>query len=318
MELLKYFYHPDHLGSTSWITDGNGDAIQYMHYLPFGEEWVDQRNSSWNAPYTFSGKEKDLETGYGYFGARYYDSGLSIWLSVDPMSDKYPSMSPYNYCANNPVILVDPDGRKIVIKETINDDGTRSINITYTAYIRNQSNTAISDDEMNGSIKRIKGAIESVYGGNPDDNTQTTVTTNVDIQILPEEKIDPTRHIITIANLPEETPDLAELNGMEMWLDVRLLANSPTDPKGFCETCASGIRNTLERDVAHEWGHNAGLSDIFTPEGNIMIQDDQKNAGRKFTNDQINFLIPISKWRNSENNNSAYSTNTYAIDRKKY
>jgi len=72
-----------------------------------------QRNTSWNAPYTFSGKEKDVETGYGYFGARYYDSGLSIWLSVDPMSDKYPSMSPYNYCANNPVILVDPDGRII-------------------------------------------------------------------------------------------------------------------------------------------------------------------------------------------------------------
>jgi RHS repeat-associated protein len=72
-----------------------------------------QRNSSWNAPYTFSGKEKDVETGYGYFGARYYDSGLSIWLSVDPMSDKYPSMSPYNYCGNNPIILVDPDGRDI-------------------------------------------------------------------------------------------------------------------------------------------------------------------------------------------------------------
>jgi RHS repeat-associated protein len=114
MELLRSFYHPDHLGSSSWITDGSGNAIQHLHYLPFGEDWVDQRNSSWNTPYTFSGKEKDMETGYGYFGARYYDSGLSIWLSVDPMSDKYPSMSPYNYCANNPVILVDPDGRIVV------------------------------------------------------------------------------------------------------------------------------------------------------------------------------------------------------------
>jgi RHS repeat-associated protein len=111
--MARYFYHPDHIGSSSWITDGTGQAIQHLHYLPFGEDWVDQRNSSWNAPYTFSGKEKDVETGYGYFGARYYDSGLSIWLSVDPMSDKYPSMSPYNYCANNPVILVDPDGREI-------------------------------------------------------------------------------------------------------------------------------------------------------------------------------------------------------------
>jgi len=111
----RYFYHPDHLGSSSWITDNTGRPIQHLHYLPFGEDWVDQRNSSWNAPYTFSGKEKDVETGYGYFGARYYDSGLSIWLSVDPMSDKYPSMSPYNYCANNPVFLVDPDGREFSI-----------------------------------------------------------------------------------------------------------------------------------------------------------------------------------------------------------
>ena len=61
----------------------------------------------------FSGKEKDSETGYHYFGARYYNSDLSLWLSVDPMSDKYPSLSPYNYCAWNPMKLVDPDGRWI-------------------------------------------------------------------------------------------------------------------------------------------------------------------------------------------------------------
>ncbi|MBO4588642.1 MAG: hypothetical protein J5711_07095 [Bacteroidales bacterium] len=60
-----------------------------------------------------SGKEKDSETGYYYFGARYYNSDLSLWLSVDPMADKYPSLSPYNYCAWNPVKLVDPDGAEM-------------------------------------------------------------------------------------------------------------------------------------------------------------------------------------------------------------
>ena len=60
-----------------------------------------------------SGKEKDSETGYHYFGARYYNSDLSLWLSVDPMSDKYPSLSPYNYCAWNPMKLVDPDGAEM-------------------------------------------------------------------------------------------------------------------------------------------------------------------------------------------------------------
>jgi hypothetical protein len=52
-----------------------------------------------------------METNLSYFGARYYEASLSIWLSVDPLSDKYPSLSAYNYCALNPVMLVDPDGR---------------------------------------------------------------------------------------------------------------------------------------------------------------------------------------------------------------
>ena len=64
--------------------------------------------------FAFTGKEKDEETGYGYYGARYMDHELmTSWLSVDPMSDKYPSISPYAYCAWNPVKLVDPDGREI-------------------------------------------------------------------------------------------------------------------------------------------------------------------------------------------------------------
>ena len=70
----------------------------------------------------FTGKEKDSETGFCYFGARYYDSDLSgLFLSIDPMSDKYPNISPYAYCAWNPVKLVDPDGNdwfEIVNEET--------------------------------------------------------------------------------------------------------------------------------------------------------------------------------------------------------
>ncbi|MBQ4478998.1 MAG: RHS repeat-associated core domain-containing protein [Bacteroidales bacterium] len=72
---------------------------------------MDQRLNSFDgARYTFSAKEKDVETGLSYFGSRYYSSDLSIWLSVDPMSAKYPSLSPYTYCADNPVKLVDPNG----------------------------------------------------------------------------------------------------------------------------------------------------------------------------------------------------------------
>ena len=74
--------------------------------------------------FTFSTKERDSETGLSYFGSRYYSSDLSIWLSVDPMSDKYPSLSPYVYCANNPVKLVDPNGEYLEVadnEDTHND-----------------------------------------------------------------------------------------------------------------------------------------------------------------------------------------------------
>ena len=68
------------------------------------------------SPFLFTGKERDEETGYGYFGARYMDQELMTgWLSVDPLADKYPSISPYAYCVWNPVKLVDPNGKDIVI-----------------------------------------------------------------------------------------------------------------------------------------------------------------------------------------------------------
>jgi len=109
-EDLQYFFVSDHLGSSSFITDAGGDAVQHLQYMPFGEHFVNQTSTSWETPYKYSGKEKDDETGYSYFGARYYSSDLSIWLSVDPMSDARPNLSPYNYTQWNPVMKVDPDG----------------------------------------------------------------------------------------------------------------------------------------------------------------------------------------------------------------
>ncbi|MCZ8296185.1 RHS repeat-associated core domain-containing protein [Flavobacterium sp.] len=72
----------------------------------------------YNSPYKFNGKELDEETGLYYYGARYYDPKVSIWLSVDPKAEKYPSYSPYNYCLNNPILFIDPDGQDPIITIT--------------------------------------------------------------------------------------------------------------------------------------------------------------------------------------------------------
>lgn len=58
-----YFYHSDHLGSASWITNSQGQAVQYIHYMPFGELWLNQQISRYDERFKFTGKERDNEKG---------------------------------------------------------------------------------------------------------------------------------------------------------------------------------------------------------------------------------------------------------------
>ena len=101
-------------------------------------------------PLVFTGKEKDSETGYYNFGARYYDSDLSgLFLSVDPMADKYPSLSPYAYCAWNPVKLVDPDGEEPVKMYT----GTVSDFVLFFNNTATKMGTLTGTDAHNAMIR---------------------------------------------------------------------------------------------------------------------------------------------------------------------
>ncbi|MFV0554065.1 MAG: RHS repeat domain-containing protein, partial [Mangrovibacterium sp.] len=116
-EKLQYYYHADHLGSASYITNLDGEVVQHIEYVQFGEVFIEERNNIWNTPFLFNGKEFDEETGLYYYGARYYNPRVSLWYGVDPMFDKYPAHSPYCYTMNNPVMLVDPDGREVEWEE---------------------------------------------------------------------------------------------------------------------------------------------------------------------------------------------------------
>ena len=106
-----FFYHSDHLGSTSYITDDHANITQYDAYLPYGELLVDEHSSSEDLPYKFNGKQFDEETGLYYYGARYLNPVTSLWYGVDPLVEKYASMGGYVYTLDNPVKLVDTDGR---------------------------------------------------------------------------------------------------------------------------------------------------------------------------------------------------------------
>ena len=107
-----YYYHSDHLGTGTFLSDSAGNPYQFFLNLPFGETMIEQHSYSgdYTNRYKFNGKELDEETGYYYYGARYYNPRFSIWLSVDPLAEKFPNWNPYNYTMQNPINLIDPTG----------------------------------------------------------------------------------------------------------------------------------------------------------------------------------------------------------------
>ena len=109
-EKMQFYYHPDHLGSSSYITNLDGEVVQHIEYVPFGEVFVEERNNIWNTPYLFNAKEFDEETGLYYYGARYYDPRLGTWISCDPLEENHYEISSYCYTGNNPVRYSDPNG----------------------------------------------------------------------------------------------------------------------------------------------------------------------------------------------------------------
>ena len=128
-----FFYHSDHLGSTSYITDDHANITQYDAYLPYGELLVDEHSSSEDLPYKFNGKQFDEETGLYYYGARCMNPKTSLWYGVDPLTEKYPSIDGYVYCVGNPVKLIDPDGKKIDLSNMSKQEKNR-----YTQQIKTE------------------------------------------------------------------------------------------------------------------------------------------------------------------------------------
>ena len=113
-----FFYHSDHLGSTSYITDDKANITQYDAYLPYGELLVDEHSSSEDLPYKFNGKQFDEETGLYYYGARYMNPVASVWYGVDRFTEKYPLYSAYNICRSNPLLFFDESGDSTILFAT--------------------------------------------------------------------------------------------------------------------------------------------------------------------------------------------------------
>lgn len=109
----KYHYYlKDHQGNNRVVVDQNGNVEETNHYYPFGGVFANTGNAQ---PYKYNGKELDAKKGLNWYdyGARHYDAALGRWHVVDPLVEKYYSISPYVYCLNNSIKYIDPTGEDV-------------------------------------------------------------------------------------------------------------------------------------------------------------------------------------------------------------
>ena len=157
-ENLQFYYHTDHLGSSSYITNLDGEVVQHIEYVPFGEVFIEERNNIWNTPYLFNAKEFDEETGLYYYGARYYDPRVCNFISVDKFAEKYPYFTPYCYTANSPQKFIDINGDSIAV---LNLGGL----IGHSALLIQNDNGKWSYFSMNGT--NVYDKTYGLAGGKP-------------------------------------------------------------------------------------------------------------------------------------------------------
>ncbi|HRF67287.1 MAG TPA: RHS repeat-associated core domain-containing protein [Ignavibacteria bacterium] len=152
-DTTRNYYLKDHLGSIRVVLNSTNTVISAQDYdacltytAQAGEVGYPLENRTYNASamrYDFTGKERDNETSYDYFGARYYDSRIGRWGQVEPLLDKYITVSPYIYSLNNPIVIADIDGKdgKIKIEGTV-------VLITVNIYYSTGEKYGLSSDRV--------------------------------------------------------------------------------------------------------------------------------------------------------------------------
>ena len=179
-----------------------------------------------------------------YFGARYYDSDLGRWTSVDPLADKYPGWSPYNYTLNNPLKYIDPDGREIKVENRKDKDGNREILIKYTATIVNNSGKKLDKAYLEKLQINMKAQIEKSFSGSTIiDDKKVVWSAEADINISGE--VREGDNIVSIENINDGAAGKSQLLGNVQEINYDIV-------KKYDEF-------HLGRTAAHEFGHGAGL-----------------------------------------------------------
>ena len=156
----RYYYLKDHLGTIRAVLDNGKNIVFAQDYDIWGYLLENRTSGKDDIKNKFTGKERDKETTYDYFGARYYDSRIGRWGTTEPLYDKYLSFSPYNYGVNNPLSLKDINGNDVIV--TIDGNTiTFTANIYYRSFEKYKNKrTSLSESQISYYKENLDNAFE--------------------------------------------------------------------------------------------------------------------------------------------------------------
>ncbi len=261
-EKMQFYYHPDHLGSSSYITNLDGEVVQHIEYVPFGEVFIEERNNTWNTPYLFNAKEYDDETGMYYYGARYYEPRISLWMSVDPEEMRFPHINTYTFSANNHIKFIDTDGNSARVIKNV-ENKTITI-IAHFVFFGEASSKTLATQIASDIQSKWNEPHATVSIGGAQYNVNFVITgehkeTGLLLAIDKFVNMDPANNYVEIRNNVESGP----IKGAS---HMTLNGNEGVFKKSQVEKPGS----TTE---AHEFGHSIGLwpwTKEGHPEGNLI------------------------------------------------
>ena len=236
------------LGSSSYLTDNFGRPTHYYDQLPFGESMVEHNQSQYYGnQYKFNGKELDAATGMYYYGARYYDPRLSIFISVDPLAEKYHNIGGYVYVANNPINAIDPDGRDFrMIMQRDSRGNLVNINLSATVYLQGNGASQEMANKMNKAFSEKFDGYKNVKG--------VDVGLSV-VYVYDAENKKSTNNLKAGENIFNVTNDLSKN------------VASNVSGRSYTQTGNTGVINSKSEDIVrtiiHESMHLLGLSDRY-------------------------------------------------------
>ena len=238
-------------------------VTQSTNYYPFGLA-ITTTGTSKNK-YLYNGKELQPSNAYYDYGARMYDASVGRWFVVDPLAEKFIGLNAYVYCANNPILLADPNGKDWSISASQNKEGNWTINIHFKAQILNSSGEKVDTKALAEATKsQFENAFNNIFKN--DDGTTITVNASANISVI--NKKEDLAKDATLIDVRKRNDENFETDNKKAY--IAGVANSGKEILLNEKAVDEIILGENKRTIPHEIGHTGGLRHPIGDNENVV------------------------------------------------